>query len=103
MVPGTYLDHIRRAGDFQKYYLYMDDAEFDYHLEFAYIQKIFPSVIIKEVILDTGLSYCGEGRPQNSHSTRCLSTQVGLLDQISVVSLIHENKQDPMFLFYYHN
>jgi hypothetical protein len=49
-------DHIHRAGDFQKYSLHMDDEEFDYHLEFARIQKIFASVIIKEVILDTGIS-----------------------------------------------
>jgi hypothetical protein len=53
-------DHIRRAGDFHKYSLRMDDAEFDYHLEFAGIQKIFASVIIKEIILDTGRSYYGQ-------------------------------------------
>jgi hypothetical protein len=52
-------DHIRRAGDFQKYSLHMDDEEFDYHLEFARIQKIFTSVIIKEVIPDTGHFYFG--------------------------------------------
>jgi hypothetical protein len=32
----------------------MDDAEFDYHQEFAHIQKIFASVIIKKGIPDTG-------------------------------------------------
>jgi hypothetical protein len=53
-------DHIRRAGDFQKYSLHMDDAEFDYHQEFARIQKMFASVIIKEAILDTGRFYFGQ-------------------------------------------
>jgi hypothetical protein len=38
----------------------MDDAEFDYHLEFARIKKIFASVIIKEVIPDTRHFYFGQ-------------------------------------------
>jgi hypothetical protein len=38
----------------------MDDAEFDYHQEFARIQKMFASVIIKEAILDTGRFYFGQ-------------------------------------------
>jgi hypothetical protein len=38
----------------------MDDAEFDYHQEFARIQKIFTSFIIKEVIPDTGCFYFGQ-------------------------------------------
>jgi hypothetical protein len=53
-------DHIHRAGDFHKYSLHMGNAEFDYHLEFACIQKIFASVIIKEIILDTGHFYYGQ-------------------------------------------
>jgi hypothetical protein len=78
----------------------MDDAEFDYHLEFAHIQKIFASVIIKEVIPDTGLFYFGDGTPQ---TTRRLSTQVGLLDHTSAVSLIDENKQGTMPLYYFYS
>jgi hypothetical protein len=53
-------DHIHRARDFQKYSLHMDDVEFDYHLDFARIQKIFASVIIKEVNSDTWHFYFGQ-------------------------------------------
>jgi hypothetical protein len=41
----------------------MDDSEFDYHLEFARIEKIFASIIIKKVIPDIVLFYFSEGTP----------------------------------------
>ena len=44
------------------------DAEFDYKLEFSRIQKLFVSVINKEIILNTGLFYYGDGTPHKSPS-----------------------------------
>lgn len=65
-------DHIPKAGDFKKYCLPMEDpefdAEFDYKLEFSRIQKLFVSVINKEIILNTGLFYYGDGTPHKSPS-----------------------------------
>ena len=63
-------DHIHKAGDFKKYCIPMEDPEFhdefDYKLEFSRIQKLFVSVINKEVIMNTGLFYYGDDTQQNS-------------------------------------
>lgn len=74
-------DHIPKAGDFKRYSLCLEDAEFDCNLELTRIQKIFASIINKEVIMDTGIFYYGDDTPQNSRSQGSLSTKVGLVDR----------------------
>lgn len=71
-------NQVRKAEVFEKYCSDIEKAEFDYKLEFTRIQKIFATVINKEVIEDTGLFYYGDDTPPNSRKQGLhLSSQVG--------------------------
>ena len=60
-------NQVRKAEVFEKHCSDIEKAEFDYKLEFTRIQKIFVTVINKEVIEDTRLFYYGDDTPPNSH------------------------------------